>query len=132
MYSHFDKLNLKRYSEIFRFGIVGIIATIIHYVLYVLLKNIFSYNLSYTIGYLIALFVNYYLSAKYTFKVKASFLNLLGMLFSHLINYIIHLFLLNLFITNGLSKNLAPIPVYIIAVPINFILVRFVFKYNSK
>ena len=36
--------------------------------------------------------------------------------------------MLNVFIGIGISERLAPIPVYCIAVPVNFMLVRLVFK----
>ena len=40
----------------------------------------------------------------------------------------LHIGLLNTFLWLGLSKTLAPIPVFAIAIPVNFLLVRFVFK----
>lgn len=47
---------------------------------------------------------------------------------AHLTNYLIHIGLLNLFLRLGFSRPLAPIPVFLIAIPVNFLLVRFVFK----
>jgi hypothetical protein len=40
--------------------------------------------------------------------------------------------LLNFFLWIGLSKELAPLGVYAIAVPTNFVLVRFVFKHFNR
>ena len=51
---------------------------------------------------------------------------------AHLINYILHISLLNLFLWLGFSKPFAPIPVFTIAIPVNFLLVRFVFKYKER
>ena len=42
--------------------------------------------------------------------------------------YLLHVAFLNLFLWLGVSKSLAPIPVFAIVIPINFLLVRFVFK----
>ena len=56
------------------------------------------------------------------------FVFLEAQLFAHLTNYLIHIGLLNLFLRLGFSRPLAPIPVFLIAIPVNFLLVRFVFK----
>lgn len=123
---------VNNYNEIFRFMIVGVIATIFHYGIYYFLKLFLNYNFSYTIGYFLALILNFYLSSFFTFKEKPTFNMFLGMSLAHGVNYILHMILLNLFIYVGLSKNIAPLPVYAIAVPINFMLVRFVFKYKRN
>lgn len=118
--------------EFIRFVIVGIIVTGVHYGIYYLLKNYINYNFSYTIGYLLALIINFYLTAFFTFKEKSSWKNFLGMVGAHGINYLLHMALLNIFLFLGLSKDIAPFPVFAIAVPVNFILVRFVFKYKKE
>ena len=50
---------------------------------------------------------------------------------AHIVNYLLHMALLNLFLFMGISKTWAPIPVFAIAIPINFLLVRFVFKHKK-
>ena len=40
--------------------------------------------------------------------------------------------LLNLALALGINSTLAPIPVYGIAIPVNFLMVRFVFKHEKK
>lgn len=114
--------------EIVRFGIVGIIATGVHYGAYLLLKQFIGLNISYTTGYLISLICNFYLTAKFTFKTDTSVKKSIGFIASHVVNYLLHIFLLNIFIKIGMSSTLAPIPVYCIAIPVNFILVRTVFR----
>ncbi len=47
---------------------------------------------------------------------------------AHLCSYLLHMGLLNLSLWMGIPKPLAPIPVFAIAIPVNFLLVRFVFK----
>lgn len=119
----YDKIN-----EFIRFAIVGVIATLIHYAIYYLLKFVINYNLAYTIGYALSLLLNFYLSSVFTFREKPTFAKFFGMSAAHGVNYLLHIILLNLFVYLGISKSLAPIPVYAIVVPINFILVRFAFK----
>lgn len=117
-----------KYQEQIRFIIVGILATAIHYSIYIVLNLIIISWLAYSIGYGISFLCNFYLSSKYTFKSKASIKKGIGFGISHAINYVIHITLLSVFIKIGINEELAPIPVFAIAIPINFILVRFVFK----
>ena len=51
---------------------------------------------------------------------------------AHLFNYCLHIVLLNFFLWVGLSRELAPLGVYAIAVPTNFFVVRFVFKHFHR
>lgn len=61
----------------------------------------------------------------FTFRTKPSTKKGIGFAFSHLINYGMHIGLLNLFLWIGISADLAPIRVFCIAVPLNFIIVFF-------
>ena len=70
----------KTIGEIVRFGIVGVIATALHYAIYWLLQMV----------------------------------------------------LLNIFLHLGLSNKMAPIPVFMICIPVNFLLVRYVFSRGGK
>lgn len=115
-------------ASFIRFCIIGVLATGIHYGIYYLLMNLIPTSVAYTIGYAISFCCNYLLSAKFTFRKKISAKNGIGFAMSHLVNWGLQLLCLNLFISLGLSKALAPIPTYCICVPVNFLLVRFVFK----
>ncbi|MEI6053111.1 MAG: hypothetical protein WCQ44_10445, partial [Opitutaceae bacterium] len=66
-----------------------------------------------------------------TFKSQASIKKGLGFGLCHLINYGMHLVLLNFFLLLHCATNFAPVPVFMIAIPINYLMVRFVFK-SSK
>ncbi len=118
------------FFEALRFGIVGGTAQAIHYGVYLAIVKAFDANasLSYTIGYLIAFVANFYLSAYFTFRKRPSWKNMFGMAGAHIINYFMEIGLLNLFLWLGMSKVWAPIPTLAIAVPINFFMVRYVFK----
>ena len=118
--------------EFIRFVLVGLTATGVHYGIYYLLMRYINYNFSYSIGYFIALILNFYLSAYFTFKEKPTWGKMIGMAGAHGVNYLLHIILLNLFLFLGLSKKIAPFPVFAIAVPVNFLLVRFVFKYKKE
>lgn len=120
--------NLTTHPEIFRFVLVGILATLIHYAIYLILNLFIITWIAYSIGYLISFLFNFYLSSIFTFKSKATIKKGIGFGISHAINYGLHIILLSVFIKIGVPENYAPIPVYMIAIPVNFLLVRFVFK----
>lgn len=115
-------------GQAFRFCLVGIIATALHYVAYLGLKNLINVTAAFVIGYGVSFIANYFLSAYFTFQRQTSFKTGLGFLCAHLVNLAIQTGLLHAFIRMGLSSTWAPIPVYAIAVPVNFLLVRSVFS----
>lgn len=119
-------------GELIRFGVVGTLAVAMHYGIYWILQHWIDVNVAYTIGYIISFLINYYLSAHFTFKEKTSKKNGLGFGVAHLTNYMLHMVLFNFFLWIGLSREMAPIAVLAIAVPTNFVLVRFVFKHFKK
>ena len=114
--------------QLLRFALVGIFATALHYGIYLLLLNILSETIAYSIGYVISFSCNFILTCLFTFRKKASTKRGIGFGLAHLVNYILHVSLLNLFLWMGISNVYAPIPVFCIAIPVNFLLVRFVFN----
>ncbi|WP_418696351.1 GtrA family protein [Bacteroides sp.] len=124
--------RLKQLPEFIRFAIVGVAATALHYGLYFMLQQAVNVNVAYSIGYIVSFIANFYLTAFFTFRKKPSWKKAIGFGGAHLVNYLLHMGLLNLFLWLGLSKPLAPVPVFAIAIPVNFLLVRFVFKYKGR
>lgn len=118
-------------KEIIRFGIVGVIATVLHYGIYYLLQIYINVNIAYTTGYVLSFIANFYLTSYFTFGTTPSWKKLLGMGGAHAVNYFLHIVLLNTFLYLGIRKAWAPFPVFAIAIPVNFILVRFVFKHKK-
>ena len=117
------------FGELIRFGIVGVIAVAIHYGVYWILQHWINVNVAYTLGYFVSFLFNYYLSAHFTFREKTSTKNGAGFIGAHLFNYFLQISLFNFFLWLGLSREVAPLAVLLIAVPTNFILVRFAFKH---
>lgn len=115
-------------GEIVRFGIVGGVATLIQYGVYLLMLYAVSPTLSNTIGYAVSFLFNFVASTRYTFKVKANARHGAGFALSHLINYGLQIVMLHLFMALGFSEKLAPVPMFCVCVPINFLLVRFFLK----
>lgn len=128
----FDSENLKlRIIEFVKFGAVGGIATAIHLLIYYLLQSIrVHYSIAYTCGYGISFIFNFFASNYFTFKTKPNKSSGLKFTLAHIFNYLLQIALLNIFVKIGISSNIAPILVFGIAVPINFILVRIALKNN--
>lgn len=124
-------MNSTTLREAIRFCIVGVLATIVHYGIYLLLKGVINVSVAYTIGYVISFIGNFVLTNVYTFKTQATAKKGIGFVICHVINYLLHIGLLNGFIWMGVPSSLAPIPVYCIVVPVNFLLVRKVVKTNT-
>lgn len=117
-----------RWREFIKFGIVGVLATFVHYSTYWLLYSYISVNVAYTIGYAVSFLLNFFLSSFFTFEVKPNLRKGIGFGMSHGINYLLHILFLNIFIGLGIEKAIAPFLVFLIVIPINFFLVRFIFK----
>ncbi len=147
-------------GEFARFVVVGLAATLVHLLVYWLLNALFSLheadeaalNVTYTAGYVVSFVGNYVLSLRWTFRTKGSVSKGAGFAFSHLVNYGLHMGLLNIFLLLGAGEMLAalsracvpalvelfpllgnpaallPLPVYVVVIPVNFLLVRFFLK----
>ena len=121
-----------KFWQFVRFGVVGTISSAIHYGVYCLVLLVANANISFTAGYAVGFVCNYFLTTFFTFRSKPSSHNAIGFGFSHLINYLLEIGLLNLFLWVGAGELLAPILVMIIVVPINFLILHFVYIYKGE
>lgn len=119
-------------GEAVRFAAVGVFATALHYAIYYLLLQLLSAGVAYTIGYVVSLVANFFLTAHFTFRSRPTGGKAAGFTLSHGVNYLLHISLLQLFLHLGVTARLAPLPVFAIAIPVNFLLVRFVFHHGRK
>ena len=126
--AHSMKISTKQ-KEFIRFCLVGGAATGIHYGIYLLLNKVMNTTIAFSTGYLISFFANFILSNYFTFKTRPSAGKGVGFTISHIVNYLLQSGFLNLFIyVLKVPETWAPLPVYAITVPINFILVRTALK----
>jgi putative flippase GtrA len=123
--------------EFVRFILVGVLATATHYGIYFFLCVLMLPAIAYTIGYAISFILNFYLSNVFTFNTKPTVRKGIGFGISHFVNYLLHIGkssimggngVLPLFIWIGVPERWAPLPVFALVVPVNFLLVRFVLK----
>lgn len=120
--------NKQWIGEAVRFGIVGVGATALHYGIYYLLQQVINVNVAYTVGYAVSFVANFYATSYFTFGTSPSWKKLFGMGAAHGVNYLLHILLLNVFLWMDIPKVWAPFPVFAVVIPVNFLLVRFVFK----
>lgn len=118
-----------RLKEFMLFGIVGSTAMAIHYGIYYVLLRFLPVNVSFSLGYLISFLCNFTMTSYFTFRVKPSVSRFFRFAVSHGTNYLLQILLLNFIIhVTGLNERMAPIPVYAISVPVNYMLVRLAMK----
>lgn len=122
-----NKYN-KQLGEVIRFGIVGVVATLMQYAIYWVLVLWLNPTLAMTIGYAISFAFNFIASTRYTFRVEASKKRGAGFALSHAVNYVLQMIMLNAAIWLGVPKQWAPIPMFGVCVPVNYILVRYFLK----
>lgn len=116
-------------AEIFRYIIVGGFATVIQYLFYLLLLNtIFIKPVEASaLSYCISLTCNFFLTSFVTFRSKPNFFKGLGFVLSHMINLGVQSLGTYLF-AKVIPDNIAILPAMVISIPINFILIRTIFK----
>ena len=140
-YNQIDLAKRQKLGEVIRFAIVGGIATILQYVIYLAAMPILAAlipslkdsdhtlaTIANTLAYILSFIFNFIASTRYTFKVKANAKRGAGFTFSHIVNYSMQTLFLNLFVGLGLAKQIAMIPTLCICIPVNFLLVRFFLK----
>lgn len=115
-----------RLSEIVRFGMVGGIATLIQYGIYVVFVDAVGVRAvpSALISYAISFIFNFFLSNYFTFHTNPNAKKGIGFTLSHLINMGMQVGLVAIF-KGIVGATLALIPAMAICIPCNYLLVRF-------
>lgn len=137
--NNMDEAKRQKLGEVVRFGIVGGLATVLQYVIYLAMMPVLAHFIpkmgdhtlattSNTIAYVVSFIFNFIASTRYTFKVKANAKRGAGFALSHVVNYSMQTLCINLFVGLGMLKQWAMIPTLCICIPINFLLVRFFLK----
>lgn len=124
-----DREKLMQFA---RFCIVGTVAAAIHYGVYYLmqlfLRDGIWLSVDYTVGYIVSLVCNFFMTTYFTFRSHVSAGKAAGFGFSHVVNYSLHIVLFNLFMTLGVHRLAAPVLVLMVAVPTNFLILRYVYR----
>jgi len=122
---------LASFKKLIRFGINGIINTIVAYSLFVVISNFIDYRITIVIVYIIGIFLSYFLNRRTVFKVS-------GKLYLFIAIYV-GMLLINLAITTllveefSLIKELAQIIAILISFGIGYTLInRYAFPNQNK
>lgn len=129
-----DKVRKKEGAgQFIRFCINGVIAAAIHYGVYFLFQLWTDVNIAYTTGYLVSFVYNFIATNYFTFHTYPTWRNFMGFAGSHGVNYFLHIVLFNLFLVWGVHRLIAPPLVMLVAMLVQFTILRFVFsKWGKK
>ncbi len=118
--------------QFIRFCIIGTCAAAVHYGIYFLLQYWINLNIAYTAGYVISFVGNYFLTNYFTFRTRPSWGKFIGFAGSHGLNYFLHIVLFNIFLWAGVHKLIAPPLVMLVAMLVQFSVLRIVFTWNKN
>ena len=119
----------KKYRSAVRFVLVGAIGTGVQYGIYYILLGVFQYkwpdvgvltSLAFTIGFVIEMVLNYFMTSFYTFRVRPSLKNAGGFIIGRTLNYFIQIGLLNILIWLHMSEEWAGLTAIALAGVINY------------
>ncbi len=115
--------------QFIRFCIIGVLAAGVHYGVYYLLQLWTDVNVAYAAGYMVSFVGNFFLTSYFTFQTRPSWKRFIGFSGSHALNFLLHIVLFNLFLWMGVHHLIAPPLVMLVAMLVQFTILRFVFKH---
>ena len=115
------------------FLVGGCLNTGLTYCIYLLLSLLVNYQAAYAVAYLAGIAFSYAFNSKIVFQVERSWKGLLLYPSVYLIQYLTGAVLLQLLVEKmNLSKNLAPIAVIILLIPLSYTLSKIFIKIMHK
>ena len=126
------KIKNKSYRlEFIKFIVVGFINTFSNYIFYLLFMNIclIQYKMSYILGYILSLVGSYFMNTYFTYKERFKIKTFLLFPLTYIPNFIIQ-FVGVILLIDYMSINdaIAPLITTVVAMPITFIVMRYVIK----
>lgn len=112
----------------FRFLVGGVLNTGITYLLYLSLLQLVSYQVAYTVAFILGIVISYGLNAKFVFRVGITTDSLIRFPIVYLAQYVLGLVLVTTLVEFlGIPAWLAPLFVILVTVPLTFVLSRTIF-----
>ena len=130
-----------KYRSAARFVLVGVLGTGVQYGIYYLLLMVFQRqwpdvgiltSVAFTVGFVVEMVCNYFLTSYYTFRVKPSLKNIGGFLIGRALNYVIQLLFLHTMIWLQISEEWAGIIAIMLAGVINYFVLLPFFRAKNK
>ena len=118
----------EKYAQFVRFCANGVLAVAIQYGVYLLLVQWINPFAANTVGYAVSFCVNFIITSYWTFRSRPSWRKLAGFGGSHIVNYVCQQAFLALFLWAGIAKEYAAIMAIGSAVPVNFMILRVIYK----
>jgi putative flippase GtrA len=115
--------------EFGRFIIIGCTNTLLTYLVYLGLLNVFDYTFAYSLAYVLGIIISYFLNVLIVFKEPVSLKSFVKFPFVYLVQYLLGLFLLlGLVELLGIDSRFAPFVIIMFLVPVTFFLSRYVIR----
>lgn len=115
------------------FVIMGGVNTIYGFGLFLVFELFMSYDLAYSLTYVIGIFVSYYFNARFVFRQPMRLKTLLSYPLVYVVQYLAGLVLLVIFVELfGIDARLAQFPTTILTLPITFLLSRAIVSMKPK
>ena len=118
--------------QFLRFCVNGGVSAGIHYGVYVLAMQFIQIDIAYSLGYIVSFIYNYFMTCYWTFHARPTWMRLLGFSGSHGVNYLIHVVLFHFLTVWGVHHLVAPVLVLMVAVPTNFLILRYVYGKKKR
>lgn len=125
-------LQSDKFWQFVRFAVNGCLSSAIHYGVYCLLLLWVYENVAYAIGYIVSFIINFFLTSYFTFRTKPTLKRFIGFSGSHAINFAIHIVFFNVMLQLGVHRLIAPLFVILIAMVVQFTILRWVFRTKSE
>lgn len=129
-----NNINLtKSIVQVFKFGLVGLLNTMVTYILYIILLNKFQYSLAYSISYVVGIVVSYFFNTFFVFKQPITIDRFLKFPIVYLVQYLLNLLLMFVFVNKlFMNEKIVLLMSIVITFPITFLISRYVLKSAKK
>jgi len=117
-----------------KFIIIGILNTINYTLFYAFALWIFNeqYLIASTVGWILSMFISYFLNSLYTYRVGISFKQFFIFPITYLPGFIISIIILTLLVNFGVNDLLAGLLSQIIVIPFSFLIMKYVLTKFKK
>lgn len=117
------------HTEVVRFLVVGVINTLVGYLLYLAALTVLPYRVAYTAAYALAILSSYALNTYFVFRARWDWRRLLAFPLVYLTQYAASLACLSLLVERlSISEKIAPLVVVLVIIPITYFASRYVLK----
>jgi len=123
----------RRWSKFLRFIISGGANTAVTYLIYLMLLHFTTYQISYTIAYVVGIFAAYFINRHFVFRTHRGWQSIVLFPLVYVIQYLVSMCVLRLWVEQlHLSKEFAPLVAIAITVPLTFALSRIIFGKKAQ